>query len=74
QLGLPMMRAEKIVLEMVALYLLWNRWFVFKAGLQLNIWRAGLVLLASLAATMLFAVVPWVAGLPAPSLDLTSLP
>jgi hypothetical protein len=74
QFGLPLIRAEKVVLELVAFYLLWNRWFVFKAGLQLNIWRALLVLAVSLVATALFAVVPWTAGLPAPNLDFASLP
>ncbi|MDE1907152.1 MAG: hypothetical protein KGH75_11960 [Rhodospirillales bacterium] len=74
QTGLPLIRAEKLVLGAVALYLLWNRWFVLKTGLQLNIWRALLVLAASLAATGLFAVLPWAAGMPAPSLDFASLP
>ncbi|MBU6449592.1 MAG: hypothetical protein KGQ26_08210 [Rhodospirillales bacterium] len=74
QTGLPITRAEKVVLEVVGFYLLWNRWFVLKAGLQLNIWRALLVLVASLAATALFAVVPWAAGMPAPSLNFASLP
>lgn len=74
QTGLPITRSEQVVLEVVGLYLLWNRWFVLKAGLQLNIWRALLVLLASLIATGLFAVLPWAAGMPAPSLDFASLP
>ncbi len=73
-LGLPLARAELAVLGLIGLYLFWNRWFVFKAGLQLNIWRALLMLLASLLITGLFAVVPWLAGLPVPGADITSLP
>ncbi|HTQ71713.1 MAG TPA: hypothetical protein VMH92_09505 [Acidocella sp.] len=74
QFGLPLARAELVVLGLIGLYLLWNRWFVFKSGLQLNIWRALLMLAASLALTGLFAVVPWLAGLPMPGADVTSLP
>jgi hypothetical protein len=74
QFHLPLARAELTVLGLIGLYLLWNRWFVFKAGLGLNIWRAGLMLLASLLITGLFAVLPWLAGLPMPGADVTSLP
>ena len=74
QIGQPFARAEKIAMGMVALYLLWNRWFVFKSGLQLNIWRALLVLAASLAVTTLFAAAPWLAGIPSPGIDFASLP
>ena len=73
QMGLPLIQSEEVVLALMVLYLLWNRWFVFKTGLQLNAWRTLLVLTASLAATLLFAALPWAAGMPAPSLQLTSL-
>lgn len=73
-MGLPVERAEIAVLGLIGLYLLWNRWFVFKSGLQLNGWRAGLILLASLVITALFAALPWVAGVPMPSANVTSLP
>lgn len=74
QFHLPLAHAEMVVLGLIGLYLLWNRWFVFKAGLQLNIWRAGLMLLASLVITGLFALLPWLAGLPMPGAQITSLP
>ena len=74
QFGLPLTRAELAVLGLIGLYLLWNRWFVFKSGLQLNISRALLMLAVSLIITGLFAVLPWAAGLPVPGADVTSLP
>ncbi|MGE4482212.1 hypothetical protein [Acidocella sp.] len=74
QAGFLLGRAEMLVLGLIGLYLLWNRWFVFKAGLELNIWRALLMLAASLAVTGFFAMLPWLAGLPLPGVDMTSLP
>ncbi len=72
--GMKMDRPEIVVLALIGVYLLWNRWFVFKAGLQLNGWRALLMLLASLVITGLFAVLPWISGMPVPGADITSLP
>lgn len=74
QFGLKMDRVEMAVLGLIGLYLLWNRWFVFRNGLQLNVWRSLLVLLASIAVTGAFAALPWATGLPLASTQITSLP
>ncbi len=64
QLGLGMLDAQLAVLALAGLYLLWNRWFIFKAGLGLGGGQAALMLLASLAVTLALAALPWAAGLP----------
>ncbi len=74
QAGLPMTPVETVLLGGVGFYLLWNRWFVFKAGLQLNGWQALLMLLVSLLITGLFAMLPWIGGMHLPSASMTSLP
>lgn len=74
QFGLPMNQVEIGIVGLIGLYLLWNRWFVFKSGLQITGWRAFLMLAASLVLTLLYALVPWIAGLPLPSLENAPLP
>lgn len=74
QTGMSLPKAEVLVLGLMGLYLLWNRWFVLKSGLGVNGWKAGLALLASVAATLVFAALPWAAGMAPAGAGLTSLP
>ena len=74
QCGLAMQWVELAVLGVVGFYLLWNRWFVLKSGLQINGWRAALILLATLASAALLACLSWGVGLPLAGMDTTPLP
>lgn len=58
QFGLPMQRMELGMFGLVGLYLLWNRWFVLKSGLQINGWRAALILLVIIVLTAIFSFLP----------------
>lgn len=72
--GLAMLHAELAALALVGLYLLWNRWFVLRVGLDLSVWRAVLVLICSALVTILFTALPWAAGLPMPGTGLPASP
>ena len=63
QMGLPMRTAELATLGIMAAYLLWYRWFILRAGLALNGWRAALIILVSGALIALFTVIPVALGL-----------
>ena len=74
QFALSMPRVEVGVLALVGLYLLWNRWFILKSGLNINGWRAVVILLASLLITAVISCLPIIAGLPLTGVDAAPLP
>ncbi len=63
QMGLPMRTAELATMGVMGAYLLWYRWFILRAGLGLNGWRAALIVLVSGTLIALFTVVPVALGL-----------
>lgn len=73
--GLPQEFSEIAAIILTGIYLLWNRWFVLKAGLQLNGWRAGLILLVSLILSGIFSFLPALTvGMKLAGMDGTPLP
>lgn len=52
QSGLSLARVELLMIAGVMVYLVWNRWFVLKTGLQIKGWQALLVLFVSLLAML----------------------
>lgn len=74
EIGAPQPLAEFGTLMLAGLYLLWNRWYIFKAGLEVNGWRAGGIILVSLVLGALFTLLPIWAGLPMPGLNGAPLP
>ena len=63
QIGLPMRAAELATLGIMAVYLLWYRWFILRAGLALNGWRAALIMLVTGALIALLTAIPVTLGL-----------
>lgn len=74
EIGIPLQLAELGTLGLAGCFLLWNRWYIFKAGLRINGWRAAVVILVSLILGALFTVLPLWAGLPVPGLNGAPLP
>ena len=63
QIGLPMRAAELATLGIMAVYLLWYRWFILRAGLALNGWRAALIMLVTGTLIALLTAIPVTLGL-----------
>lgn len=63
QFGLPLERVAVVVIGIAALYLLWNRWFILKSGLQINGWRAAIVMVVIMLLVTLLAGLPFVIAL-----------
>lgn len=74
QMGLPIERVAGVVLGIAGLYLLWNRWFILKSGLQINGWKAAIIVLASLILIALLSILPLFIGLQAAGVELTPPP
>lgn len=72
--GLSAQFSEIAAIGIIGLYLLWNRWFVLKVGLQLNGWPAALILVASLVLSGFFSFLPALAiGMKLAGMDATPL-
>jgi hypothetical protein len=69
QCGLGMMVAELLTVAMMMLYLMWYGLFTLSAGLGLNFWQAGMIMLVSSAAVGVVSVLPNLLGL-GPALNL----
>jgi hypothetical protein len=63
QCGLPMAVAELLTLGLMALYLFWYRLFALVAGLGVNFWQAGVIVLVSSVAMAVVTVLPILLGL-----------
>lgn len=72
--GLPLPDVEVAMFGLGGLYLLWNRWFILKAGLNINGWRAVLILLVSMVFSAVFSLLPLVVGLPLGGIGSAQLP
>lgn len=73
-MGAPAQLAEYGTLMLAGIYLLWNQWYIFKAGLKVNGWRAGLIIFVSLVLDAIFTILSVLAGLPVPGLNGPPLP
>jgi hypothetical protein len=58
QFGLGMAQAEMLALGFAGIYLLWYHWFIMRAGLGLNGWQAGGLLLFSSLMIAAFSAAP----------------
>lgn len=61
-------------LGVVGLYLLWNRWFVFKNGLDIKGYWAWIIVLANIACSAIFMLLPALVGMPLPGLNGVAVP
>lgn len=61
-------------LGVAGLYLLWNRWFIFKAGLDIHGGWAALIVLATIICSGLFMLLPLLVGMPLPGMNGVALP
>lgn len=67
-LGVSVQASVLGALGVVGLYLLWNRWFIFKAGLHIHGLWAVLIIAADILCSSLFMLLPLLVGMPLPSL------
>jgi len=63
QCGLGITVAELLTLGIVGLYLLWYRLFALAAGLSVDFWKAGVILLVSSVAVLIATALPVLMGL-----------
>lgn len=63
QFGLDMTLAEMLTLGLMCLYLLWYRLFALAAGLGLNFWQAGAIVIVSSIGVGLVTLLPIALGM-----------
>jgi hypothetical protein len=63
QCGLAMTLAEMLTLALMCLYLIWYRLFALAAGLGLNFWQAGVIVVVSSLAVGFVTMLPIALGL-----------